>query len=281
MGDIQFVNFKEKRVLFIPDSCDKFSEYFDSNKDAILIIDFYELVNFPNFNNFDCLIDAKIEKLLIVGSKRQEYDFSRLLKMPELIFLDNRGVDMEYDFVNFPNLEILRYSWNKKCKNISTLKKVKELSLWKYRSKSDDLEEFASMNSIMEIGFIQSDIKSINGIEKMINLKELVLVSNKNLSFNNFDFIMPNVESLYIEDCKKIDKSFVRIFPNLKRVEFINHSSIDSLQNILENLKSLEYLNLGETTVLETDNRYWKNYNYVKINFIDQKHYILKRKDFE
>jgi hypothetical protein len=280
MKNITFLNIDKKRVLFEPDNYTNLFEYFNLNKDATLVIDFYDLVEYPAFYSFDCLKNIKVRNLLLSGSKRANYDLSELMKMEELKLLDNRAIDLEYDFINFPNLETLRYTWNKNCKNISSLKKLKELSLWSYKPKNQDLYEFIYMNNIEEIRLVQSDIKSINGIEKLENLKELALVSNKNLSFDNFNHVLPKIEFLYIESCKKIDDGFCKLFPNLKKLEFVNNSSIDSLKNILENLKKLEYLNIAGTNILESDNRYWKNYSNLKINFLDKKHHILKRKDF-
>lgn len=280
MKNVTFMNFEKQRVLFVPDDYDIIYEYFEINENATLIIDFYELINYSNFNSFDCLKKIRINKLLLTGSKRAEYDVSELMKMKELKLLDNRNIELEYDFLNFPELEVLIYTWIKKCKNISSLKKLKELSLWSYKPKSQDLIEFSEMSKIEELRIIQSNITTISGSEKMPNLNSLILISNRNLSLEDLDCIYPNVESLYIESCKKINDNFVKFFPNLKKLEFSSNAPIDSLKNILENLKKLEYLNVAENDILESDNRYWKDYKNVKINFLDRKHHILKRKDF-
>ncbi|RZK04371.1 MAG: hypothetical protein EOO46_16740, partial [Flavobacterium sp.] len=121
-----------KRILFIPDMCEEISDYLEENEDAVLIINFSEIREYKEFDSFNCLNETRINSLRLFGNVAHDYNYDALLKIQVLKELDNRSIDLAYNFLNFPNLEVLRYTWNKKCNHIASLKKIRELSLWAY-----------------------------------------------------------------------------------------------------------------------------------------------------
>lgn len=278
-----FTNKDEKMVLFEPNFINDIRNYFKENNDATLVISSSKLIN-ENIDSvfFNSLLDLNLNRLLITGSFNKNEGIDVFLKLYGLKELDNRSVDLEYDFSYFSNLEILRYSWNKNCQNISTLNKLEELSLWAYKPKSQDLTEISNLELIEELRFVQSSIKSLKGIENYKNLKTVSFLANKSLSLVDFSTVFETVEDLYIEGCKKIDhKKVVQIFPNIKKLTYQSNDDLDSLKPFLEGFKNLEFLNVAGTKIKESDNKYWKNYSQIKtLNFLDKKHHILKRKDF-
>ncbi|CAM3498706.1 hypothetical protein FLGE108171_00415 [Flavobacterium gelidilacus] len=282
-NELTIYNIKMKRVGFFPNVIPKIIEYFNENSDATLIIDFQELrCYYEKFTDFSVIKQINPTKLLIHSKPHKDLNVESFYQLENLIELDNRN-EFIYNFSNFPNLEILRYEWNKSSTNLSELKKIKELSLWQYKPKNQNLTEFNSLTSLTELRIIQSNIKSINGIENLQKIKEMVFIANRFLSFNNLTCTFPNVEILHIESCKEIRiEKIIKLFPNVKDLNFFSSYEIESLRIILDSLKKLEKLNVYNLKILESDNSYWKEYKNLKeLNFQDRKHHILKRKDFE
>ncbi|MES2544301.1 MAG: hypothetical protein V4548_05410 [Bacteroidota bacterium] len=280
---LTFYNEELKRVGFFPNSVNEIKEYFKKNNDATLIVDFDDLYCYHNdFKDFTIINQINIRKLLIQGTHIEGSDTKSFLEIENLIELDNRYV-FDYDFKKLPNLETLRYSWKKNSTNLSECKKLKELSLWSYKPKNQSLTEFTKLNSLEELRIVQSNIKSINGIENLQNIKEMVFIANKLLSFDDMNCIFPNVEVLHIESCKEIKiEKIIKLFPNVKDLNFFSSNEIESLRIILDNLEKLEKLNVYNLKILESNNCFWKDYKNIKdFNFQDRKHHILKRKDFE
>jgi hypothetical protein len=280
---LTFYNEELKRVGFSPNLVNEIKEYFKKNNDATLIVDFDDLwCNHNDFKDFSIIKEIDIRKLLIQGTHTEGSDTKSFLEIENLIELDNRYV-FDYDFKKLPNLEILRYSWKKNSSNLSECKKLKELSLWSYKPKNQSLTEFTKLNSLEELRIIQSNIKSINGIENLQKIKEMVFIGNKVLSLDDMNCTFPNVEILFIESCKEIRiEKVIELFPNVKDLNYFSSNEIESLRIILDNLKKLEKLNVYDLKISESDNRYWKEYKNIKqFNFQDRKHHLLKRKDFE
>lgn len=276
-----FLNKQEKRVLFIPDDFVEIIEYFNSNKDACLVINFYELRQYENFNSFDFLKEVKIKHLRISGSKKKDYDLNGLLKIKALKSLDNTSVDLPYDFNDFKSLERIRLTWNKSCVNFSSLNFLLELSLLEYKPKSRNLLEFQNLRQLEEIRLIQSNINSISGIEFFSKLKIVSFISNRSLTLDGFDYVFESVEELYIESCKKINyNQAIKLFPNIRKLTYINNADLESLRPFLDSFKKLDSLNVAGTMILEKDNRYWEDYDNIEdFNFSNRKHQLLKVED--
>ena len=280
---MKFFNQEKKRVCYLPEHQNEIVKYFDDNEDATLVVSFDEFI-LPNKTiDFNKISEIKIHKLMLSSFYHKTNELGAFLKLENLRELDNRSIDLKYDFKNFPNLEVLILGWNKNCSNISECKKLKELSLWHYKPKTQNLTEFFELNSLNELRIIQSNINNINGIENLQKITEMYFIGNSNLSFGNINSVFPNVETLYIESCKEIRiEKVIALFPNLKDLNFFSNNEIVSLRIILDNLKKLEKLNVYNLKISEIDNRYWKEYKNLKnFNFQDRKHHILKRKDFE
>jgi len=231
-------------VLFTPNTIKLIKEYLLLNNDAILVINFFDLCLDSSFNNFDILKGLNIRNLLLshISCKEKDIDTSYLLNINSLVTLDDRNSELPYDFSRMPNLEVLRYGWTPKCKNLNTYNILIELGLWGYKPKSKDLTAFSTFTNLIELRLLQSNIRTIIGLEKTNNIKTLSLVYNRALDLKNVDFVMESVEDLYIENCPKINKEdVIRIFPNVKSLVFASKRlSKDIKRYFIENLKNLK-----------------------------------------
>lgn len=235
--------------------------------------------------NLDILKDIDIRKFLYsdIGTITIS-DFSGLYFLKNLEELDirmNRPIVL--DFSKFKTLASASiYYWPGKTKNLFLCKTLKNLSIWKYDSMYKNLMEMSSLENLETLRVIQSSIKTIGSIEKLSKLKTIELSYNSKLKIdcNELNIVMPDIEELEINTCKNIGLDFLKIFPNLKRLTLVKFQPIPELKIILDGLPKLEKLFVGETKILESDNRYYLNYPQIKEFFFDEKkHHVIKNVD--
>lgn len=279
---LHFANEEKKRVYYFPSDIEGLIEYFNHNPDATLIINFDKYLDYNNQKDFLKKVNLiNYKKVLVNGVGSFDFNLEYLKTNKNLIELDDKYSEVAYDFLNFPNLEVLRYLYIEESSNYSRLTKLQELSLWSYSKKS--IDEFLGINNLKDLRFIQSKIQDIDGIGNFKKLEKVFLITNKDLKFDINNQTNENVKELYIDNCKKIEiNSIPQLFPNLQKLAIINNGEIKELKYILEKLKNLRELNLMKTKILESDNRYWKDYtNIESIQFLDYKHLVLKSDDFK
>ena len=279
---LNFANLEKKRVVFFSDDLNELVLYFQSNEDATLIVDFDDYFKFRTQKDFfKEIVKIPFKKILFIGNGGYNYDLNVFLKNNNLLELDDSYSEIAYDFSGFPNLEILRYLYQKGSCNYSSMTKLKELSLWEYSKKN--IDEFLDLHNLEELRFVQSKIDNLNGINHFKKMRSVFLIANKNLMFDSNTQPNENVKELYIDSCKKIDINIIpRLFPRLEKLTLMKNGEIKELRYLLDNLKYLKELNLMGTKILENDNRYWKNYNNINaINFLDQSNLILKSDEFK
>lgn len=265
---LKFTNENAKAVRYYPEDRNELEKYFNNNTDAILIINFDYYFDFRdqifffkeiNFINF--------KKILLIGNGSHNYDLENFKSNNNLIELDDNYSEISYDFSGFPNLEKLKYFHIKGSCNYASMSKLKELSLWSYPKKN--VEEFFDLKNLELLRFVQSKIENLNGLDKFKKLSNVYLIANKNLVFDSNIHVNENVKELYIDSCKKIDINLIpKQFPNLEKLTLMKNGEVKELKYILDNLKKLKELNLMGTKIIESDNRYWKNYpNIISITF--------------
>jgi len=279
---LNFANLEKKRVVFFSDDLNELVLYFQSNEDATLIVDFDDYFKFRTQKDFfKEIVKIPFKKILFIGNGGYNYDLNGFLKNNNLLELDDSYSEIAYDFSGFPNLEILRYLYQKGSCNYSSMTKLKELSLWEYSKKN--IDEFLDLHNLEELRFVQSKIDNLNGINHFKKMRSVFLIANKNLMFDSNTQPNENVKELYIDSCKKIDINIIpRLFPSLEKLTLMKNGEIKELRYLLDNLKYLKELNLMGTKILENDNRYWKNYNNINaISFLDQSNLILKSDEFK
>lgn len=283
MERIFFQDKEKKIVLFEPQNVDLYKSFFNINPKVILLITFRDKNGLNvKYNNYKVLEEIPFHHLRIIGRPAYDTDLSPFLKISKLKSLDDNYLDLPYDFSNAKNMTELNLLWNKNIKGIEGLVSIEDLSISKYNTKNKRLTAFVGFKELKELRILQSNIENISDISSLNKLKRINLIANKNLSFSNCAFLMPELSSLYLEGSKKVDDNFVSLFPNLERLQIIKCAPLLSLENILKNLSKLKCLNVYENEILEKDNKYWFNYasKMKSFNFKDKNYFTLKRKDF-
>jgi Leucine-rich repeat (LRR) protein len=199
------------------------------------------------------------------------------LSLSESTVVDgNIGIDLE----TFANLESLYLHWSKKIKGLHHLTNLKELWLWKYAPKQGNLEELATLEKLEELTITQSKIRSLNGIRKLTQLKELELNYLRTLtSLGDIGELGASLKKLDITSCKNIqDMSQIQ---SLHSVEFLflkKCGEVPSLE-FIKPLTHLKHFVFPETNVLDGDITPCFHIDYVY--FDSKKHYSHKWTDFK
>jgi|GEM_PF-2369291 len=266
------------------DAIDDLKLYLDLNPDTMLFVSLLQ----DKFNkcyegeDLDILKEIPNVKRIYFGTSYVK-NFSGLYYLKELKELINLYDEMGIDYSHFSEIEKLEINWSKKDKDLFTRFSLKSLRIHKYKSQSEDLIEFSNLNNLNNLWIIQSTVSSINGIEKIPLLKKMTLAYNSKLKIclNNLNFVISEIDELVIESCKNIGLDFVKIFPNIKRLEIRNQGKISSLRPILEGLPKLEKLFVGAGTIIEeADNKYYNDFDNIRQFFFqDTKNHYLKCKD--
>lgn len=230
------------------------------------------------FDVYDLDILKNIEgvKRVILSINRQLHSYTGLYYLKNLEYLQARNADsIDFDFSCFKKLEEVSFYWTAKTKGFFSCTSLKSIRIWKYKAKNKTLLEFPSLEKVIKLGIIQSNITSIRGLEKLKHLKVLELSYNLGLEINYADlcFTMPYVEELEINTCKKVGLDFIKIFPNVRKLTLVKLQDIEELRPILDGLPKLEELFVGETKILEIDNSYYLNYPKIKKFFFDERKY--------
>jgi hypothetical protein len=210
-------------------------------------------------------------------------DWTGLYYLKSLKNLNARWLDnVILDFSKIHGLESIWVDWHKKQTNLFNLLYLKELHLWKYKPNTKSLYEIEGLPNLVTLQLVQSNITNLKGIECIIHCKTLSLAYIKDLEINKDDFKTPlfSIENLDIESCKKVNLDFIKLFPNIRKLRFVNNGKLESLRLILDGLPFLEEIFIGETVIEESDNEYYRNYpNIKKFFFKEMRHHKLKLKD--
>jgi len=153
-----------------------------------------------------------------------------------------------FDIVKINSLEQLTLSCPTNFKNLRDLTTLNSLYI------RDGINDFADIEyplNIKELIIANTKIKSLDGIEKLQNLKKLELTSNKNLqSISAINSI--NVENLIINSCNKI--SDLKSLTQNKSIKFLYIDKLDSIKTIspMEQLITLGFQDLKSGDVSES-----------------------------
>ncbi|WP_321514924.1 hypothetical protein [Marinifilum fragile] len=132
------------------------------------------------------------------------------------------------DLAVFKKLEILSTNWSTAIRGIEKLNRLQHIKIWNFEH--DDLTIFAQSKELKEIDLINPKIKSIRGIEELVQ-----------------------VEVLDIEKGRKIERleSFTKFHTNMKVLRIFGSPNLLSCNSIV-NLVNLEVITFGKVNNLES-----------------------------
>lgn len=198
-------------------------------------------VEFLNSDYFN-----QIEHLNIVGNSIENIDALKYLT--NLKSLRFTGTFLyPFDFSRIEHLKILCILYNQNFTNgISKCLNLEHLEVHHYKSKDKTLKDFSTLTKLKTLHFSQSTIYNLDGLENLNNLESLSLRYLRNVSSLKPLEHKKNIESLFIQNAKKIiDWEIIGTMSKLKKLK------IDSC-GIISNLNFIKNLNLQEIEIINT-----------------------------
>lgn len=264
---------KDGFMLFSSGKLQQCISYSRKNKCLKCIISYYGAEG-EKFHEDDlsALNGLEIKELIIVFYGHRNFEAINNLKSLERLEITSDPVNTIIDFARLPNLKAFKGYYTAKLVNLFSCNNLKELTLWKFKSKTLDLEELKQFRKLTSLDIIQSNIRSLAGVEHMQNLTRLSLAYCKNLeSLTNSNL---HVEELEIESCKSISLISLYVFVNLKRLSLINNGEYSTFINLLDSLPKLQYFNFSQTSLIDGDNGYLLNHPSLKqMFFLNKRNY--------
>jgi hypothetical protein len=234
-------------------------------------------------DNLELLNDINVKELIILSTNIKNFlAINNQKNLVELRIESGEPVNDLIDFSNLSRLKEFRGYWCKELNNLFSAKSLKNLTLWKYKSKTSDLMEFSELNNLESLHLIQSNITVLNGIEKLKKIKTLELAYNQKLSaFNTLNNVQYSLEELKIEVCRFFNLNSLPVFASLKTFSYLNNGKVESIEPALKKMPLLESLNFSQTDLINGDISYLLNQPKLrKVYFYPEKrHYKFTRNE--
>ncbi|OXA71214.1 hypothetical protein B0A67_13195 [Flavobacterium aquidurense] len=187
---------------------DYLAELYDPNKHLEV---FYETISYDGTLKEDISVfNHKIAHLnfynvSFMDAKLDAVYFSNLYLVKELYI--NGTSKGNIDFLKFINLEAVSIlKWNEKIKLVNSSSSLKSLIVWYYNSKSKSLNDLlGELKSIEYLELNLTNIESLDGIEKLQNLKIIKINYGRNLKSVIALNCNKKLELIYLNNCKKME----------------------------------------------------------------------------
>lgn len=233
---------------------------------AILKEDRLDDISFLSKYNF-------LEELEIISAT--DFDFSFL---NALINLKSLSISLEgkrtIDLSSLINLENLTIDWRKgNIKGLEHCKNLKKICLSQFNEKN--LLPISILENLEELIIKTSTIITLEGIEKLTNLKKVVLGYCTRLKSIDKLSSLTSQKELVIDLCTKIvDYSPIGGMLSLEYLEFTNCKSVNTIK-FIENLQKLHTFTLKGNTYIEDGNLIPAK-NIKNLLYSHREHYNIK-----
>lgn len=210
-------------------------------------------VDIPLFTQKEINLLADFENIQVLTFRFNTNKNISLDFVKDLPLLDDFGIDgvsptIDFDF--FKNLQTLIINWNPKVFKNPENSKLNTLHLWKM--KSIDFEPLAVFSGLKYLLLNKSTMSTLNGVEKLNDLKELKLIYMANL-LDIFAISGSFLEKLSIQNAKKIiDYSAIGRSKRIWRLRVNDSAPIKSLR-FIETLESLRSFRFMRNDVIDGD----------------------------
>lgn len=203
------------------------------------------------------------------------YNLQNIEKL-ELLTYSKNAIDFNY----FPNLKECGFEWIKGSESIFQCFKLEKLYINRYDNKNS--QNFEKLINLKELTLLSPRFENISGITTLSNLKDIRISNSRSLKdFSSLNKLI-NLEKIEIQSCKSL-KKLEEIFEltNLKQLFILDCGEIESIKGI-ENLQNLEsFIFYESTNIIDGDlTPILKLSKLKKISYQNRKHYTHKREEF-
>jgi hypothetical protein len=219
--------------------------------------------------------------LEVIG--REAVDVSILSGLENLrgLRVDTPGTGI--DFTWLPELEVFRGNWHPDNTNIAAARQLRTMHVWQFRPKSADLSALAGAVRLEVLHLVQTNISSLDGLERMEDLRRLQLAYAPKLkSLDAMALRDLGLRELEIDTAKSITS-----YDPAGSLAFLRDLKISSsapLPNLkwVRNLSRLEFFSFVNTNVEDGDLRPLLDLPELRYaGTMDKRHYNLKSSEIK
>lgn len=216
---------------------------------------------------------------LIIGSEKISYGGLNMFHNLRLLGIPDNKKDA-VDLNNFPHLIILNCSVTNRLIGLENCKTLRRLTISDFKPKIKDLSTLPVLNNLEYLNLVKTDITTLNGINRLSNLRKLEIFSAAKLeSIEALKVLSGSLEEIELEKCKKInDYEILKEVKSLKKIILLESGEMKSLAFVKE-LPHLEFISFWDTNVLDGNIKYCEGINYV--GFDNKRHYTHKSEQFK
>lgn len=233
-------------------------------------------------NNADFLKDCNGLKGLAFGDADivSPFDIYHLQELES--FSSSFKFEFDIDFSRFPLLNSLGVDYSKHTQNIGNCIQLETLTLTNYKALDKDLSELQRLVNLKNFRLFKSNIESLNGIEGMVLLNDLMLYSLPKLtSIDKIQELSANLRTLELETCKSIGSyNCLSGLVNLEKAIISKCAPFDNL-TFIPGMKKLKHFTFVDTDVVDGNLQWLAESKIEWIAFTDKKHFSHKYKFFE
>ncbi len=188
--------------------------------------------------------------------------------------------DVPVNFDAFPKLENCGFEWIKGSESLFESKSLKRLGLNRFKKKSSQL--FSKLENLERLTLLNSGLEELSGIFKLRKLMSLGLVNLSRVRSVVGIEKLVDLKELEIQRCRNIN-SVSELFElsNLKRLLLIDSGNIESIQGIEKLTELEEFLFYESTNIVDGDLSPIKSMKNLRtVSFQNRSHYSHRREDF-
>jgi hypothetical protein len=207
-------------------------------------------------------------------------DIRDLSSMQDLKLLEYIGLDcnlsFDLDLNSFVNLKTLQVKWNKYIKNMFNLSSIEYLNIIKYPY--EDLFALHNYTNLKKLQLTSSKLKSLKGIDKLINLRSVDLFKCNQLETLESVDRLEILEELDVQNCKKLNNlNQLSNLISLKTLFIEDCGEIQSLKPLQNSINLIKVWIGGNTTLIDGDIEVVIKLPKLKeLSFVNKKHYNIK-----
>ena len=217
----------------------------ENNLDGLRFFCFFEEDRVTNFSFLKEITHLNTLSLFLMD----EVDFDFLYDLPSLKNLHIQTLFSPIDFARLPQLTALGLQWNNSnLVNLHALRNLNHLSISEFTE--GDLKVIPSLTSLKSLAMATAKCKTLNGIEKLVNLEAVSLGAFRGLKDITAISRLEKLRYLEFDICPKMqDFSPLGRLQNLEILELLDCKNLESIQ-FVKDMKKLEQLSLLGTTVV-------------------------------
>ncbi len=236
---------------------------------------FFETANKNEFKNYSFLNRINsIEEISIIGDSVTFESFPIQKNIKKIYVSGHKG---KIDLTCFPNLLEATIDWNNKLYFGSI--DLNKLILWKYNPKSKTLAEISNIRNLSELELNQSNINSLDGVEKLKNLKSIEMHYCSKLEDISNICELKKLTKVLIDNARKINNHSAFSMVNSLEILILNSCGIILNIAFIENMNKLKEFRFVDTIIKDGD--LTPCLRLKKVSFNNKKHYSHKLEEIK